>query len=282
MTFIRNPKDFWAGILYIAFGVAAIAIALKYPIGSAGRMGPGYFPRALGILLIAIGLILSIRSFRLQGTPMTFGSFKPLLVVIGSVVVFGIAAAPLGLVVATVLLVIVSSAASDEFRWKEAVISSLLLAVFTVFAFSYGLKLQLPVWPCVPRLGDRHGAPHNLSIGFEVAVSLPEPAVRVLRRAPRHADRRAARHRSGADDRDAAAHHVRAAAGLRAHHARRHLLRRAVRRIDDRHSGQPAGRVVVGGHMHRRLPDGATGHRRARRSRWPRSARSSRARSRRC
>jgi len=77
MTFIRNPKDFWAGILYIAFGVAAITVALKYPIGSAGRMGPGYFPRALGILLIAIGLILSIRSFRLLGTKMTFGSFKP-------------------------------------------------------------------------------------------------------------------------------------------------------------------------------------------------------------
>ena len=46
MTFIRNPKDFWAGLVYIAFGVAAILIALKYPVGSAGRMGPGYFPRA--------------------------------------------------------------------------------------------------------------------------------------------------------------------------------------------------------------------------------------------
>ena len=76
-----------------------------------------------------------------------FGSFKPLLVVIGSVVVFGIAAPPLGLVVATILLVIVSSAASDEFRWKEAVVSSLLLAAFTVLAFAYGLRLQLPVWP---------------------------------------------------------------------------------------------------------------------------------------
>ena len=147
MTFIKNPKDFWAGVLYIVFGAAAIVIALNYPAGTAGRMGPGYFPRVLGGILIALGFILSLRALKLQGAPMVFGSFKPLLVVIGSVVVFGIAAPPLGLVAATILLVIVSSAASDEFRWKEAVVSSLLLAAFTVAAFAYGLRLQLPVWP---------------------------------------------------------------------------------------------------------------------------------------
>jgi hypothetical protein len=92
MTFIKSPKDFWAGVLYIAFGVAAIVIALNYPIGSAGRMGPGYFPRALGIILIALGLILSLRALRLQGTAPTFGYYKPILVIIGSVVAFGVAA----------------------------------------------------------------------------------------------------------------------------------------------------------------------------------------------
>ncbi len=147
MTFIRNPKDFWAGILYIAFGAGAIIVALNYPIGSAGRMGPGYFPRGLGIILIAIGAFLCLRALRVPGSRMSFGSFKPILVVLGSVVVFGLAAGPLGLVIATVLLILVSSAASDEFRWKEAVISSIALAIFTVIAFSYGLKLQLPVWP---------------------------------------------------------------------------------------------------------------------------------------
>jgi hypothetical protein len=151
MTFIKHPKDFRAGILYIAFGATAIVIALNYPAGSAGRMGPGYFPRGLGAILIGIGLFLALRALRLQGTPIAFPTFKPLAVIIGSVVVFGIAAPPLGLVVATVLLVLVSSAASDEFRWMEAVISSLLLAAFTVAAFAYGLQLQLPVWPWFAR-----------------------------------------------------------------------------------------------------------------------------------
>jgi len=147
MTFIKSPKDFWAGILYIAFGTFAIVVALNYPIGSAGRMGPGYFPRALGIILIALGLILSLRALKLHGTPPVFGVYKPILVITASVVVFGLAAPFGGIVVATILLIIVSSAASDEFHWKEAVISSVLLAAFTVAAFSYGLKLQLPVWP---------------------------------------------------------------------------------------------------------------------------------------
>ena len=151
MTLIKHPKDFWAGVLYMAFGATAIAIALNYPAGTAGRMGPGYFPRALGAILIAIGLFLSLRALRLQGTPLSFPAFKPVIVVIASVVVFGVAAPPLGLVVATLLLVVVSSAASDEFRWKEAVISSLILAAFTVAAFAYGLQLQLPVWPAFAR-----------------------------------------------------------------------------------------------------------------------------------
>jgi len=147
MHFIKNPKDFWAGVLYMAFGVAAIAIAYNYPVGSAGRMGPGYFPRGLGLILIALGLILALRAFRLRGTPLSFPTFKPIFIILGSVVLFGLAAPKLGLVVATIILVIASSTASDEFTWKSAILSSIFLAIFTVLAFAYGLKLQLPVWP---------------------------------------------------------------------------------------------------------------------------------------
>ncbi|MFO1314544.1 MAG: tripartite tricarboxylate transporter TctB family protein [Burkholderiales bacterium] len=147
MAVIRNPKDFWSGVLFIAFGLAAIVIARDYAMGTAGRMGPGYFPRALGAILIVLGLVLSVRAIKLRGTALQFGSFRPLVIVLGSVVVFGLAAPSLGMVIATVLLIVVSSAASHEFRWKEAIISSVVLAVFTLAAFGYGLKLQLPLWP---------------------------------------------------------------------------------------------------------------------------------------
>ncbi|HVE50080.1 MAG TPA: tripartite tricarboxylate transporter TctB family protein [Casimicrobiaceae bacterium] len=151
MRLIRHPKDFWSGVLFIVFGGAACIIALDYAMGSAGRMGPGYFPRSLGVLLAALGALLVLRSFRLQGEKISFPTFMPLLVVLGSVLIFGFALNHLGLVLSVMLLVVLSSFASHEFSWKEALISSLALATFCVIAFRYGLKLQIPTWP--PFLG---------------------------------------------------------------------------------------------------------------------------------
>ena len=147
MSFIRHPKDFWAGVLFIAFGAAAIVIALDYAMGTAGRMGPGYFPRWLGGILVALGVLLVLRSLRLQGDRIAFPTFRPVLVVLGSILLFGVTVTTLGLVIATILLVVVSSAASHEWRWKESVVAALALAIFVVIAFHYGLQLQLPTWP---------------------------------------------------------------------------------------------------------------------------------------
>ncbi len=146
---IRNPRDFWAGLLYIAFGLAGVVIASNYPVGTTSRMGPGYFPRGLGFLLMLIGLILTLRALRLDGPPIAFPTFKPLLIVLGSVTLFGLAAPHLGIAIATVILIIASSMASHEFRWKEAIIASVVMSVFTLAAFAWGLQLQLPVWPAL-------------------------------------------------------------------------------------------------------------------------------------
>jgi hypothetical protein len=147
MALIRHPKDFWAGVMFIAFGGAACVIALDYAMGTTARMGPGYFPRALGLLLCALGALLVLRSFKLQGAPLSFPPFKPLLIVLGSVLLFGLVVNHAGLVVATFLLVILSSTASHEYRWRESVVAAIALAVFVVVAFRYGLGLQLPTWP---------------------------------------------------------------------------------------------------------------------------------------
>ena len=147
MELIRHPKDFWAGVLFIVLGGGACLIALDYSFGTAGRMGPGYFPRALGLLLALLGLILLLRSFKLVGEKISFPTLMPLGIVLLSVFVFGIAVNFLGLVIATILLVLIASMASHEYRWKESMIASIALAIFVVIAFRYGLKLQLPTWP---------------------------------------------------------------------------------------------------------------------------------------
>ena len=144
---IRNPKEFGSGVLFAAFGLAAIGIGFAYPVGTAARMGPGYFPRGLGMILIGLGLILIVRSFRDPGAPIMAKDLRPILIVLGSVVLFALTVAKAGLVVSTILLVLVASTASHEYRWKESVIASLFLAAFVVAAFGYGLKLQLPILP---------------------------------------------------------------------------------------------------------------------------------------
>ena len=147
MALIRHPKDFWSGVIFTALGVFAIVYGSKYTIGTAARMGPGYFPRILGILMVVLGMILALRSIRSKGEPVPAFSWRPTLLVLGSVVLFGAVVKVLGMAISTVLLILVASAASHEFRWKESVISGVALAVLAVGVFVVGLSLQLPIWP---------------------------------------------------------------------------------------------------------------------------------------
>ena len=147
MLTIRHPKDFIAGLLFIALGAGAIVISADYTLGTAAHMGPGYFPRMLGILLVIIGAVLSLRALRLRGESLPAWKWRPTVIVLGSVVLFGAIVTPLGLVLSTVILIVLSSAASTEFRAREALVSSVLLAAAVVGVFVFGLHLQLPIWP---------------------------------------------------------------------------------------------------------------------------------------
>lgn len=147
MAAIRHPKDFWSGVLFILIGIAAIIVGSRYNLGTAARMGPGYFPRILGGLMIVLGVILALRALRTQGAPLPGWKLRPTLVVLGSVVLFGAIVQPVGVAISTVILVVSASAASREFRPLEATISGVLLAALAVGVFVIGLKLQLPIWP---------------------------------------------------------------------------------------------------------------------------------------
>jgi hypothetical protein len=147
MMAIRNPKDFWSGTLFVAIGVATIVIGSKYTLGTAARMGPGYFPRILGILLIVLGGILALRATRTTGGPMPRFHWRPLCIVLGSVVLFGAIVQHVGVAISTVILIVTASAASHEFRPREALVAGVLLAVLAVGVFVIGLQLQLPIWP---------------------------------------------------------------------------------------------------------------------------------------
>ncbi len=147
MLSIRSPKDFWAGILFIGLGVFAIAIGSNYHLGTAARMGPGYFPRILGILLIVLGAIIAIGGLRVRGEGVPPWNWRATFVVLGSVVVFGYIVEKVGVAIGTVFLIVAASAASHEFRFWESLVAGVLLSLLAVGVFVEALGLQLPIWP---------------------------------------------------------------------------------------------------------------------------------------
>jgi hypothetical protein len=145
---IKSPRDFWAGLMFVGFGLFFMTWALShYQMGTAVRMGPAYFPTLLGGLLAFLGFIVLIEAFTLDGPPVAKMSMRPLILISGACVVYGYMMKPLGLVVATGLLVFISAFGGHEFKWKEVTILYVLLIVFSVLVFVKGLTLPFPLWP---------------------------------------------------------------------------------------------------------------------------------------
>jgi hypothetical protein len=140
------PKDVWAGLIYIAFGGVMFWVALGYRLGTAGRMGPGYFPRVLALILVLIGIVSLVRGLIVQGEPIGALAWKPLALISLSSVLFGLLLERLGLAVALAALVLVSASASKEFRWDaKASVGLVALIVFCVLAFVKGLAVPMPI-----------------------------------------------------------------------------------------------------------------------------------------
>jgi hypothetical protein len=144
---IRSEKDFGAGLLYLGFACAALWIGRNYPLGTAGRMGPGYFPIALASGLALIGAVSLIRSFLQKGKPVKGVAWKPLILVLGATALFGFLINTAGLVVALTVLVLVSAAASAHFRfdWRAA-LGLVALVVFCSLVFVKGLGVPAPLF----------------------------------------------------------------------------------------------------------------------------------------
>ncbi len=144
---IRAPKDFWSGVMFLGFAAVALLAARGYSLGSAGKMGPGYFPLLLGGVLALLGAVLVGRSFVLTGEPLPSFRVLPLALIAAGVCLFGALIEPFGLVVALVVLTLLAAAAGSQVRWPEAFGLAFVLAVFSVAIFVYALGLNLPIWP---------------------------------------------------------------------------------------------------------------------------------------
>jgi putative tricarboxylic transport membrane protein len=144
---IRAPKDFWSGLMFCGFALAAVLAARGYSLGTAGKMGPGYFPLLLGGVLGVLGLVLVGRSLVIEGEPLPPIHIFPIAVIAVAVCLFGALIEPLGVVIALAVLTVVTARAGPEFRFMETVALAAGLIVFSIGVFVYLLGLPLAIWP---------------------------------------------------------------------------------------------------------------------------------------
>ena len=147
---IKSQRDFWSGLMFITVGIGFAWGALSYNFGSSARPGPAYFPFGLGVLMAVLGAVVLFKALTIEvegGDPIGDIAWKPLLIIVFSVASFGWLLPHLGMFIALPVLVIVSACASDEFRWKAAIVNAVLLTGFCWLIFIKGLSLTIPLWP---------------------------------------------------------------------------------------------------------------------------------------
>lgn len=155
---IKSQKDFFAGLLFLAIGVAFAWGATTYNVGTGARMGPGYFPLTLGVVLAILGAVETLKAMVIEsesGDKIGKWAWRPICYVLGANLAFGVLLGGLpsikvpamGMMLAIYALTIIASLAGERFKLKDVLILATILAIGSYLAFIVLLKLQIPVWP---------------------------------------------------------------------------------------------------------------------------------------
>jgi hypothetical protein len=146
MSRVKSPQDLGAGVVFILIGAAGLLFGRDLAMGTAARMGPGYFPALLSYLIIAIGLIVSARGLTLEGPPVERIQFRPIFFVLGSILIAGFLLDIVGLAITAVAVALISAYARREVNLRESILLGIGMGVFSVLVFVYGLGQPLPAW----------------------------------------------------------------------------------------------------------------------------------------
>lgn len=148
---IRNQRAFAVGLLFLVVAATFVVLSLDLEQGTAARMGPGYFPWLLGIVLCLIGLAVLAGAVApgAAAERLSRWDWKGLGWIVGSVALFAVLLQPLGLILALVVLVVLSSSASPDSTLRGSLAAAVVLAAICVAAFDYGMDLRIPLWPAI-------------------------------------------------------------------------------------------------------------------------------------
>jgi len=150
MVRVKSPQDFWAGILFICFGVLALFLGHNYAFGTATRMGPGFLPTTLSWILVILGLIIVFRGLTFEGATIPAGRLRPQIFVLAGIVLFGLLIERVGLAPTVFISGLVAAFASQEVNWKEAFLLAAGAAILSVVLFIYLLGQSMTPWMWSP------------------------------------------------------------------------------------------------------------------------------------
>ena len=144
---IRLSTDFLTGLLFLAIGAFAVIYGSRYSLGTAARMGPGYYPLLASAGLVLLGLVLVVRSFLTTTEKIAAINVRPLVLILAGTLAFGLLIDRAGLIIAGLLLVFAARLADRDFRPLEVAVLAICLVAFTLAIFRYGLGMPLRLWP---------------------------------------------------------------------------------------------------------------------------------------
>ena len=147
---IKSQRDFWSGLMFVTVGVVFAVGATNYSMGTSARPGAGYFPMILSVAMALLGAVVLFKSLTIEtegGDPIGNIAWRPLLVIVASISVFGFALPVLGMFVTIPLLIIMVSFAGDEFGWLGVLLNCIVLTAGSWVIFIWGLHLTIPLKP---------------------------------------------------------------------------------------------------------------------------------------
>jgi len=143
----KNRQDFYGGLFFVGLGIFGVVFGKGYTMGSISRMGPGYLPMLLSYGLIIIGAMIAIRAIWQGESRIDPGYWRPMVFVLGSILVFALLIPRGGLVLSTLLVTIISSFWARETLWRNTIGLGILMALSTALVFIKLLGLPISVWP---------------------------------------------------------------------------------------------------------------------------------------
>ena len=147
---IKSQRDFWSGLMFLVTGAGFAVGATSYSMGTSARPGAGYFPLILSVILTIMGAVVLFEALTIEtedGEPIGDIAWRPLIVIVVAITVFGILLPRMGMLVTVPILIIMVSFAGDEFGWIGVIVSSVVLTAFAWLVFIKGLGLTIPLFP---------------------------------------------------------------------------------------------------------------------------------------